>query len=103
MSNFYFSYRIRIENNSEDTVQLMRRHWYIFDGTGEKSEVEGEGVVGQQPVLRPGESYEYESACNLNSELGSMHGVYTFIRQKDDVVFEVEIPRFELIANYRLN
>lgn len=103
MGNYYFSYRIRIENNSEETVQLMRRHWYIFDGTGEKSEVEGEGVVGQQPVLKPGESYEYESACNLNSEFGCMHGLYTFVRDRDHKVFDVEIPRFELIVDYRLN
>lgn len=100
---FYFSYRIRIENKSATTVQLLRRHWYIFDVAGTGQEVEGEGVVGQQPVLKPGEFYEYESACNLNSEIGSMHGTYLFVREADGGSFEVQIPRFELIATYRLN
>src|ERR1051325_1197814 len=93
---FYFSYHIRIENTSDYTVQLMRRHWYIFDASGTGSEVEGEGVVGQQPVLKPGDVYEYESACNLNSEIGSMHGTYLFVRETDGGSFEVAISRFEL-------
>ncbi|HEU4717921.1 MAG TPA: Co2+/Mg2+ efflux protein ApaG [Bacteroidia bacterium] len=101
--HYYFSYRIRIENNSSATVQLMRRHWYIFDSCGEHSEVEGEGVVGQQPVLRPGESYEYESACHLTTEIGSMHGTYEFVHVDDKRSFEVIIPRFLLIAGHRLN
>jgi ApaG protein len=100
---YFFSYRIRIENNSDYTVQLLRRHWYIFDAAGTGQEVEGEGVVGQQPVLKPGDFYEYESACNLNSEIGSMHGTYLFVREADGGSFEVQIPRFELIATYRKN
>jgi ApaG protein len=101
--NYFFSYKIRIENNSDYTVQLLRRHWFIFDCAGKRNEVEGEGVVGQQPVLRPGEFYEYESACNLDSEIGSMHGVYVFTRGADGGTFQVTIPRFELIASHRLN
>lgn len=100
---YFFSYRIRIENNSDYTVQLLRRHWFIFDAAGTGQEVEGEGVVGQQPVLKPGDFYEYESACNLNSEIGSMHGTYLFVREADGGSFEVQIPRFELIASYRKN
>lgn len=100
---FYFSYHIRIENASDYTVQLMRRHWYIFDSAGTGQEVEGEGVVGQQPVLKPGDVYEYESACNLNSEIGSMHGTYLFVREADGGKFDVNIPRFELMASHRLN
>jgi ApaG protein len=100
---FYFSYHIRIENTSDYTVQLMRRHWYIFDSAGTGQEVEGEGVVGQQPVLKPGDVYEYESACNLNSEIGSMHGTYLFVRDADGGSFDVNIPRFELMATFRLN
>ncbi len=100
---YFFSYRIRIENNSDYTVQLLRRHWYIFDAAGTGQEVEGEGVVGQQPVLKPGDFYEYESACNLNSEIGSMHGTYLFVREADGGNVEVQIPRFELIATYRKN
>lgn len=101
--NYFFSYRIRIENNSEYTVQLLRRHWHIFDSSGTRHEVEGEGVIGQQPVLRPGESYEYESACNLNSEIGNMTGSYTFMREADGGQFEVKIPRFELVTYWRQN
>jgi ApaG protein len=101
--NYFFSYRIRIENNSPYTVQLMRRRWQIFDSSGVRHEVEGEGVVGQQPVLKPGDHYEYESACNLYSEMGNMEGTYTFVRESDGGIFEVKIPRFELIASYRMN
>lgn len=101
--NYFFSYRIRIENNSDYTVQLMRRHWHIFDSAGTNHEVEGEGVVGQQPVLKPGDYYEYESACNLNSEMGTMVGTYTFVREADGGNFEVKIPRFELMASWRMN
>lgn len=100
---FYFSYRIRIENTSENTVQLMRRHWLIFDSATPLQEVEGEGVVGQQPTLLPGEAYEYESACNLTSEIGSMHGNYLFQTQADETYFKVAIPRFELVIPYRQN
>jgi ApaG protein len=81
----------------------MRRHWMIFDSATPKQEVEGEGVVGQQPVLLPGEVYEYESACNLTSELGSMHGTYLFKSVNDDSFFKVAIPRFELVTAYKLN
>jgi ApaG protein len=101
--HFFFSYRVRIENTSSHTVQLMRRHWYIFDAATPKQEVEGEGVIGQQPVLSPGESYEYESACNLTSELGRMHGTYLFKSVEDDSEFKVAIPHFELSTPYRLN
>jgi ApaG protein len=102
-NSWFFSYKIRIENRSGYTVQLLRRHWFIFDSIGNRHEVEGEGVVGQQPVLRPGESYEYESACSLNSEIGTMTGTYTFVREADAGNFEVAIPRFELMVNYRKN
>src|SRR6267378_4381961 len=73
-NDFLFSYRINIQNNSDYTVQLLSRHWSIFDSCGEFREVKGEGVVGQQPVLAPGEHYEYESACNLTTDMGKMKG-----------------------------
>ncbi|MBL0049886.1 MAG: Co2+/Mg2+ efflux protein ApaG [Bacteroidetes bacterium] len=101
--HFIFSYHIIIENQNEFAVQLLRRHWYIFDSSGEQSEVEGEGVVGEQPVLQPGQIYEYESACNLNTDLGKMHGTYTMVRQSDGAYFEVLIPEFQLIVPYKLN
>ena len=101
--SYLFSYRITIENNSDHTVQLMRRHWVIFDSCGEFREVEGEGVVGLQPVLRPGDIHEYESACNLTTDMGKMRGTYLMVRQKDGKQFKVEVPEFELIAPNRLN
>ena len=103
MSHFLFTYKILIENRSEYSVQLLRRHWYIFDSNGEHREVEGDGVVGQQPVLMPNEIYEYESACNLTTDVGKMSGVYEMIRIIDKEKFIVEIPEFKLIAPQRLN
>lgn len=103
MSHFLFTYKIMIENRSEYSVQLLRRHWFIFDSNGEHREVEGDGVVGQQPVLMPNEIYEYESACNLTTDMGKMRGIYTMIRMIDKEEFEVEIPEFKLIAPQRLN
>lgn len=100
---FLFTYRIRIENKSDYDVQLLRRQWNIFDSISEKREVEGAGVVGQQPVLRPGESYEYESACNLKSEFGKMAGLYTFERLADGNQFKVNVPEFSMQVPHRLN
>jgi len=102
-ANYLFSYYIDIENKTNYTIKLLRRHWYIFDSSGEYSEVEGEGVIGQQPVLFPGEVFEYESACNLNTDMGKMYGTYLFERTDDKFTFMVQIPEFELISPYRLN
>lgn len=101
--HFLFTYRITIENKSEYTVQLMRRHWKIFDSSGENREVEGEGVVGQQPILMPGDVYEYESACNLTTDMGKMLGTYLMERQVDKLRFYVNIPEFEMVIPSRLN
>lgn len=103
MRFFLFAYKIKIENISEHAVQLLRRHWNIFDSHGEYKEVEGEGVVGKQPTILPGESYEYESGCNLDSEIGSMHGTYLMQRKIDGKKFNITIPRFELVVPSRLN
>jgi ApaG protein len=100
---FLFIYRIRIENKSEHVVQLLRRHWYIFDSRADVREVEGDGVIGKNPVLAPGDSFEYESACDLSSDIGSMHGSYLMIRKEDSTKFQIKIPRFELIVPDRLN
>jgi ApaG protein len=101
-NQYFFTYRITIENKSSGTAQLLRRHWYIFDSHGEKSEVEGEGVLGKQPVIEPGESYTYESSCALQSPIGTMHGTYLMKRLDNDAWFEVEIPRFELVVPHLL-
>lgn len=98
-----FAYRITIENRSEYTIRLLRRHWYIIDLNVNKSEVEGEGVVGQQPVLEPGESHQYVSGCAIQSDIGLMYGTYLMERQMDGKLFEVIIPKFNLIPSFRYN
>ena len=75
--HYVFTYRITIENLSDQTIQLMNRHWYIHDANRSMKEVEGDGVVGQQPVLEPGESHNYVSGCNLKSGIGKMYGTST--------------------------
>lgn len=101
--HYMFAYRITIENTSDYTIQLMNRHWDIFDSMGETKEVDGEGVVGKQPILAPGEVHQYVSGCNLKSEVGYMQGYYTMKRVIDNHLFEVSIPRFNLIASFKLN
>lgn len=102
-SHFVFSYRIRIENHSDNTVQLQRRKWLIFDSNATVREIEGEGVVGLTPVLEPGESHEYISGCSLKSSIGKMSGSYVMERLADGKKFRVMIPEFSLIAPFRLN
>lgn len=102
-NHFMFAYTINIENLTENSVQLLRRHWYIFDSNGSTREVEGDGVVGQQPVIEPGESHEYVSGCNLKTEMGKMYGTYEFLRMDNDTFFEVTIPEFQLISPYKMN
>ncbi len=101
--HFMFAYKVRIENLGQYSVQLMRRHWYIFDSNGSHREVEGEGVVGQQPVIEPNQNHEYVSGCNLKTDIGSMKGAYIVKRLVDDAEFEVNIPEFQLVAPYRLS
>ena len=101
--HFVFTYRITIENQSEFTVQLLRRHWHINDAAFEAREVEGEGVVGQQPVLEPGQSHQYVSGCNLKSGMGKMAGTYLMERVMDGSRVNVTIPEFIMIAPMRLN
>jgi ApaG protein len=98
-----YAYRITIENNSEYTIQLLRRHWYVNDIGNDVKEVEGEGVVGQQPVLEPGQRHSYISSVMIAADFGTMHGYYTMERQLDGRQFRVNIPLFKLIAPYRLN
>lgn len=104
MQNEYlFAYRITIENRNSFTIQLLRRHWFIFDSKGENREVEGEGVVGEQPVLAKGERYQYVSNCNLKSEMGKMSGSYTMENLNTKQQFEVNIPPFDLIVPGKMN
>lgn len=101
--HFTFSYQITIQNLSDYAIQLKRRQWFIFDSNGALREVEGEGVVGEQPILEPGESHSYMSGCTLTTDIGSMKGNYLMQRLFDDTTFHVEIPEFQLIVPYRLN
>jgi ApaG protein len=102
-AHYVFTYKITIENCSQHTVQLLRRHWFIYDSNAVTREVEGEGVVGQQPVLEPGETHEYVSGCNLRTGLGKMKGTYLMERVLDGKIFEVVIPEFVLAAPFLLN
>jgi len=101
--HFMFAYRVNIENMTENSVQLLNRHWHIFDSNGTKREVEGEGVVGLQPIIEPGDNHEYVSGCNLKTDMGSMKGSYEMKRIVDDRKFRVKIPEFYLIAPYKMN
>lgn len=101
--HYVFTYRITIENQSEYTIQLLRRHWHIHDAGFASREVEGEGVVGQQPVLEPGQSHQYVSGCNLKSGIGKMLGYYHMERIMDGVKFRVLVPEFTMVAPLRLN
>lgn len=92
---FVFSYNINMQNESDSTAQLLFRHWRIHDAVGHDSLVDGEGVVGEQPVLEPGQSHEYESFCVLRSPAGFMEGHYTFA-WPDGERFRVDVPRFLL-------
>ncbi len=104
MNNEYmFAYKVSISNESTQTIKLLRRHWHIIDSTQQAREVEGEGVVGNQPIIYPGETFQYVSGCNLKSEMGKMYGTYTMQRVSDGHLFEVTIPAFELIADSKLN
>ena len=94
---FVFSYLVQMENQSGEGAQLLFRHWHIHDSEGPDSEVDGEGVLGEQPTLAPGKSHVYESFCVLSSPAGFMEGYYTFVRPNGEE-FRVAVPRFDLRA-----
>lgn len=93
----FFSYKVQITNKGSTQAQLMSRHWVITDGLGQVEEVRGAGVVGLQPKINPGQTFEYESACPLSTASGSMKGTYQML-SSDGEQFEIEIPEFYLIA-----
>lgn len=94
---WFWVYHIRIENDSAQRFQLLSRHWRITDGRGNVNFVDGEGVVGEQPVLEPGQTHDYVSGCPLGTPQGSMEGHYT-MQRPDGSLFEVAIPFFPLAA-----
>lgn len=99
---WFFAYTVVIANESDDTVQLISRHWIITDANGQEQEVRGPGVVGKQPVLRPNERFEYTSACPLGTAFGSMHGSYQMVTDRGDEL-DVTIAPFSLAAPYALH
>lgn len=98
----FFAYRIYITNKGSTPAQLMSRHWIITDGFGKTEEVRGPGVVGLQPKINPDQTFEYESACPLTTNTGSMTGKY-FMKSEDGEDFTIEIPEFFLIAPHALH
>ncbi len=97
LQKFVFSYLVRIENHSDEEIQILRRHWFINHGGARVEEIEGEGVVGKQPVIAPGAFHEYNSYCILETFEGSMEGTYLIRRENGDY-FRVVIPKFTLRA-----
>lgn len=102
-SEYMFAYRITIENSNVFPVKLLSRHWFIYDSSNNMREVEGEGVVGVQPVIETGASYQYISGCNLRSEIGKMNGTYILENVHNRKTFEVIIPSFQLQVPFKLN
>ncbi len=101
--HFAFGYRITIENQSKDSVQLTSRFWNIKDALKDTEIVQGEGVIGKKPVLKPGESHTYNSGCLLSAPFGSMSGYYDMINFSTSKKFKVTIPSFKLSAPFALN
>ena len=100
---FFFNYHISMLNENNFPVQLISREWYIFDSLGEPRIVTGLGVIGEQPILKPNESYDYASGCDLTSEIGLMKGIYTFKNLSTNEEFEVIVPTFQLEYSGKLN
>jgi len=100
---FAFGYKVTIENQSKDSVQLNSRHWKIHDSLNNIEIVDGEGVIGKKPVLKPGESHTYNSGCLLTSPFGAMEGHYNMVNFTNSSKFKVGIPTFKLNASFALN
>lgn len=103
IGKFIFSYDVHITNTRKNTVKLLNRHWYIYESILIQREVKGEGVVGQQPEIFPGESFRYASWCPINCPIGKMVGKYEFEDEETKEHFFVQIPEFVLVANFILN
>ena len=102
-NEYMFAYRITIENHNSFPVKLLRRYWEVFDSNTEQRIVEGEGVVGVQPLIMPGKQYQYVSGCHLKSEIGKMQGFYTMENVENKDLIHVNIPAFKLAAPTKLN
>lgn len=103
IGKFIYSYHITIDNLSTDSVKLLSRHWHILDSIQVKREVKGLGVIGLQPELAPGETFSYTSWCPLHSPIGKMYGLFTFLNNTTKEQFDVTIPEFILVSDFKLN
>ena len=101
--HFAFGYKVTIENQSKDSVQLNSRYWRILDALNNVEIIEGEGVIGKKPVIKPGESHTYNSGCLLTSPFGAMQGYYNMVNLTNTTKFEVIIPTFKLSAPFAIN
>ena len=101
--HYVFTYRVTIENNSDKTIQVLRRNWLIQDAAHPTRIVNGEGIVGQQPVIEPGNIHQYVSGCNLKSGMGAMSGSYEVERLVDGKLLMVNIPTFQMFVPFKLN
>ena len=101
-NQWFFLYTISIANEGPETVQLLTRHWLITDGTGHVEEVRGPGVVGKQPMLKPGESFEYTSGCPLGTPFGVMEGTYQMVTESGDR-FDAKVAPFTLSEPYTVH
>jgi ApaG protein len=97
---FFWAYTINITNLGGDTVQLKTRHWRIVDASGKEQEVKGPGVVGEEPLLEPGQSFEYTSGVPLPTPSGFMRGTYGMVKTDDRTNFDIEIPAFSLDSSF---
>jgi len=101
--HYAFSYHVTIENHGKDSVQLTSRHWDILDSLNDPETVDGEGVIGKKPVLKPGETHTYSSGCLLASPFGAMQGYFNMINFTSTRSFRVIVPTFKLSAPFALN
>lgn len=101
--HFAFGYTITIENQSKDSVQLNSRHWQVYDSLNDLEIIDGEGVIGRKPVIKPGESHTYTSGCLLTSPIGAMKGHYNMVNFSTTERFRVFIPTFKFHAPFALN
>ena len=101
-SNYYYLYEVTIENKGQKKIKLLSRHWDISDALGKQKQIDGDGVVGKNPIINPGQVFKYKSYCPLKTEYGFMRGFYT-MKNEDGEIFKVEIPEFPLVLNNIIN
>jgi ApaG protein len=99
---YFFAYWVTITNDSETAIKLLDRHWEITDAIGKLEVVTGEGVIGKQPIIKPGESFSYNSFCPIETEFGMMSGHYK-VKREDGHFMKIEIPKFQLISPFSVN